>query len=343
MESRALSDKWQFRRKQKKWSRRRDSKVSSPKEAVFSSTEDLLDDDIPKDHTPTNQSSLMMVSELRKSLTGLDRAVKTYSFMMTDDHVPVIQVERASIDTTQRSLLQMSSACSSFESDEDFDDIPCPNGGMDNFATGIMDTFESNLLKLKGFQTQSLPDVFEATKHFADDASSDASALSSTNTSVASILDATDVLDPVRSSPNEGSRAVYPTTSPLTLTHNGTISPKIGKEFEEDDNCYLEKRNRDDDDDMRKRRPNRVSSAGSCRTWGSNSPMGSESSERGAPSPQPLALERLKFHSGSSSGSIMVNGVDSPAHQRESSFDEVSSKRISKISVTSLKFEDPAR
>lgn len=339
MEFRALSDKWQFRRKQKKWSRRKDSKLSSPKETVFSSTEDLLDDDIPKDHTPTN---LMMVSELRKSLTGLDRAVKTYSFMMTEDHVPVIQVERASIDTVQmqkKSLLQMSSACSSFESDEDlhWDTVPCPNGGMDNFATGIMDTFESNLLKLRGFQTQSLPDVFEATKHFVDDGSSDASALSSASTSVASILDATDVLlDHARSSPSGGSHAVYPATSPLTLTHNGTISPKMGKEFEEDDSCL---RNRDD---ARKRRPDRVSSAGSCRTWGSNSPMGSDGSERGAPSPQPLAMERLKFPIGSS-GSVVVNGVDSPSHQRESSFDEVPSKRISKISVTSSKYEDPTK
>lgn len=329
MEFRALSDKWQFRRKQKKWSRRKESQLSYPKEALFSSTEDLLDDNIPKDQTPTNQSSLMMVSELRKSLTGLDSMVKTYSFMMTEEHVPVIQVEHASIDTTQRSLLQMSSACSSFESDEDlhWDAIPCPNGGMDNFATGIMDTFESNLLKLKGFQTQSLPDVFEATKHFVDDASSDASALSSASTSVASILDATDVLDPAHSSPNEGSHAVYP-TSPLTLTHNGTISPKIGKEFEEDD--------------VRKRRPDRVSSAGSCRTWGSNSPMGSEGSERGAPSPQPLAVERLKFPSGSS-GSIVVNGVDSPSHHREGSFEEVPNKRIGKVSVTSSKYEDPTK
>lgn len=336
---RALSDKWQFRRKQKKWLRRRERNVSAPsQDTPFSSAEELSDDHTPEEENTDHPSPLMLVSELRNSLTDIDRAgVKTYSFMVSEDQMPLIQVEPprvqrdSSNNAAKRSLLQ-SSVFSSFESEEDeegyvWDSTPCaPHGGMDNFATGMMDTFESSLLKLKDFQTQSLPDVFEATKHFDD--ISDVSALSSASASTVSILDSTIPFDP--------SHGFGPSVSPLAL--NGHTSPKNGEQFEEHYPSSEPRRRVRSGEPSHM--PGRVSSAGSYRTCGSNSPMGSEGSERelSAPSPQPVALERAKFPL--ASNGLVANGVDGHHHhhhhhQRQFSSEEVSSKRTSKVSVTS--------
>lgn len=355
MNFRALSDKWQFRRKQKKWLRRKDSTGTTPQEdSLFSSTEDILDTSHAPDDSspPRSESPLMMVSELRKSLTGLDRTVKTYSFMVGEDQMPVIQVEPPPLPTTTtESLVQMSSAYSSFDSDEDdnWESNPYPYGGMDNFATGMMDTFESNLLKLKDFQTQSLPDVFEATKHFADDVS-DISPLSSASASTVSILDSASTLDPPLDYTGSGSRAVNQSSmSPLAL--NGHISPPTREDHHhstqfgigEADNTYSsspEKKSTPQDEVSN--RYDRVGSAASCRTWESNSPVGSESSERdlSAPSPQPMVLERLKFSlpNGGIGGNV-ANGLDSPGlgHQRQFSSEDGANKRGSKISISSYK------
>lgn len=348
MNVRALSDKWQFRRKQRKWLRRKERKISAPQEdTLFSSTEDLLDDHTPDEGTPpTPQSSLMMVSELRKSLTGLDRAVKTYSFMVNEEEMPLIQVEPPA-SSNRGNFLLMSSACSSFESEEEEENWECnpyPHGGMDNFATGIMDTFESNLLKLKDFQTQSLPDVFAATERFADNVS-DVSALSSASTSTVSILDSTNALDRSHAdSPNDRSRTIYPSLSPLAL--NGHTSPTKDEErFSSNNDGFATSPKKKIPDEVG-HRPERVGSAGSCRTWESNSPIGSECSERelSEPSPQPLALERLKFPlTNGLGGNIVPNGLDSSGHHRRFSLDEGTNKRSSKVSVTSSKNEDSLR
>ena len=350
MNFRALSDKWQFRRKQKKWLRRKDSPGTAPQDdGLFSSTEDILDtSNAPDDSSPPrSESPPMMVSELRKSLTGLDRTVKTYSFMVGEDQMPVIQVEPpqpTATAATMGSLVQMSSAYSSFDSDEDekWESDPYPHGGMDNFATGMMDTFESNLLKLKDFQTQSLPDIFEATKHFADDVS-DISPLSSASASTVSILDSANALDPPLDYP--GSRVVNPSSmSPLAL--NGHISPptRDGTQFkigETDDTYSSTSEKKPTPQDEISNRYERVESAASSRTWESNSPMGSESSERdlSAPSPQLMVLERLKFSlsNGVISGNVVANGLDSPSHQRQYSSEDGTNKRSSKISISSYK------
>lgn len=298
-----------------------------------------MDDNTPDGNTPsTPQSSLMMVSELRKSLTGLDRTVKTYSFMVSEEQMPVIQVEPPT--STNRgaggTFLQMSSACSSFESEEEDEEEKLdlnsyPHGGMDNFATGIMDTFESNLLKLKDFQTQSLPDVFKATERFIDDVS-DVSPLSSASTSTASILDSTNALDHSHAySPNDHSRTINPSRSPLAL--NGHTSPTKDRErFTSEDDGFATIPKKKTSDEVG-HRPERVGSAGSCQTWESNSPIGSECSNRelSAPSPQPLALERLKFPlSNGVGGNVVANGMDSSAqHHRQLSLDEGMTKRSS--------------
>lgn len=338
---RALSDKWQFRRKQKRWLRRKESTMATPQDALFSSNEDLLDDHTPENATPTDHP-LMLVSELRKSPTGLDCAVKTYSFMVTEDQLPSIQVEDHSPGNQKRSTLQKSSDYfSSFDSEDDYaawDTNPYPSGGMENFASGMMNTFESNLLKL----TQSLPDIFEATKHYNDGGSSDTSPLSSASVSTVSILDAVDLLDTTHESSSETAHGAC-SNAMSPLVHNGYMSPKDGELFDDPASDSMDKV-------QPRRRPDRVSSTGSGQTWGSNSPLGSESSEReslSAPSPQPLALERLKgpVTNGLTGSNGISNGFDSThstTHHTEASMEE-RTKRNSRTSVTSSKYDEPVR
>ena len=227
--SRALSDKWRFRRRQKKWSRRSESRSTSSNygtpqhDTLFSSCEDLLQDNGPT--WDTAQSPLMLVSELRGSLTGLDRAVKTYSFMLNEDQVPSIQVQGPSSSAaaaagtlsgesssaaeveSSGTLRKMSSAFSSLESEEENEeeDDDYPSSNMENFATGILDTFESNLLKLKDYTTRSLPNVFKESadeyhhpeEEEEEDNSCEVSPLSSASGSTASIAESIEpTLDP---------------------------------------------------------------------------------------------------------------------------------------------------
>ena len=301
----------------------------------------------------------MLVSELRKSLTGLDRAVKTYSFMLHEDQVPVIQVESPPVSRTSVQRVPLnSSQFSSLDSEEDltgweFDPYP-PETDMDNFASGIINTFESNLLKLKDFQTQSLPDVFEATKRYGhDDGLSDISPLSSASVSTVSILDAVELMDPSQDSPSSsggGAHAVYPThVSPLALNGCSSPSPKDKARFSVGLEFGSGAAKKSPPEEIRGHRPKRVSSAGSCGTWGSSSPAGSEFSERdlSAPSPQPLAIERLRGGLGQTqqlvngmSNGILENGMESPHHHNSP---EEPSKRHSRVSVSSSKFEEPVR
>ena len=283
----------------------------------------------------------MLVSELRKSLTGLDRAVKTYSFMMSDDQVPIIQVDTApSHKSNETNLLEVSSNFSSFDSEDDGDwDLEvCPSGDMDNFATGIISTFESNLLKMK--ETQSLPDIFKVSKSFSD-TSPETSPLSSASASTASILGSGDLLDPSHESPNGDSRVVYP-ASPLTVSasspdDNDTIANSeiiFTASAERRDTITYEMRNR------------RVDSTVNHTTCDSRSSMmGSECSERDLISPQPPMVERpsvVPLSNGVGAGNGAMNGGDA------SSFADVYnsegfSKRISRISTTSSSKMDETR
>lgn len=145
----------------------------------------------------------MLVSELRGSLTGLDRAVKTYSFLPTDDQIPKILVDSPEgspttlltgsqdsggdsngVEPKAGGVFQMGGTSEkeySWDDDGDVDSL----GSMDNFANGILDEFESNLLKWK---TQSLPDILAAMKHYdGSDTSSETSLLSSASASTNSM------------------------------------------------------------------------------------------------------------------------------------------------------------
>ena len=180
----------------------------------------------------------MLVSELRKSLTGLDRAVKTYSFMLNDEQVPTIQVEGLSLatpDLESATLQKMSSYFSSLDSDEDEGEVEgetgqddYPSGSMDNFATGILDALESNLLKLKDYTTRSLPDVFkESTVEYPEDVSCEVSPLSSASASTTSIADSVGMVDPSSTHHHVSQYPAYAQAHPLAghQTHDPT-SPK---------------------------------------------------------------------------------------------------------------------
>ena len=326
--------------------------MSSNQEALYSSNEDLLLEQAMENGTPTDHSPLMMVSELRNSLTGLDRAVKTYSFMMNDDQLPVIQVESpipGEEGTKNTRLLDLSSKCSSFDSEDDggWQSDAYPSGGMDNFATGIIDTFESNLLKLKEFN--SLPDVFQAVKSLNEDVSTDNSPLSSASVSTTSIMDASDLVYQSQESPGRGSHPVYPKGSPPLpmVGMNGTGSLK--DEATITDECNLTSNTEDDEcktiDDY-----NRGGSADSSLVYRSESPVGSEYSEKsqGGTLFQPVVVRRPVSNSvlnGSSKLSPVPNDKPNPLLNGDepSLIGDTSPKRISRSSVTSAKYDGSLR
>ena len=173
---RALSDQWHFKRRSHKWLRksgfqlqRRGSEQYLPLSSV---------------------ASPLLVSELRTSLTDLDRRVKTYSFLPSDDQLPSILVDithDSSLgETADESLLERyrpRQPAFIWEGES----FTIPRGGMDNFATGIIDAFESNLREIK---SRSLPDVFSASQLYSVEHSTDESPLSSTSVSTTSMLDA---------------------------------------------------------------------------------------------------------------------------------------------------------
>lgn len=152
----------------------------------------------------------MLISELRGSLTGLDRAVKTYSFAPSDDQLPKIFVDPSDgspvtlLNGSQDSggsggdsngaepktgdIFQVNSSEKGLNWENDVeDDAESLGSSMGNFATGILDEFETNLLKWK---TQSLPDIFGAVNNFTgSDTSSERSLLSSASESTNSVAE----------------------------------------------------------------------------------------------------------------------------------------------------------
>lgn len=326
-----------------------------------------------EDDTPTGSNSpLMLVSELRNSLTGLDRAVKTYSFMMSEDQdLPMIQVEgpppldssespTTAIDTAAAHFLDKSASnFSSFDSEDDptwdDNDYEYPSGGMENFATGIMDTFETNLLKLKEYQTQSLPDVFQATKMYNDDASTDVSPLSSASVSTASIVDPSDITS--ERPRGAGSCTIFHNSSSAAAENSSSSSSSSSPAFSKlpidhhhhHHTASVADKKKAFHSSSGKKSFERVGSAGSYRTSECVSPVGSECSERGvvsSASPQPVILERSRFP--------LVNGIsenglrnsrDLTPYGGETSPSPLEEriKRFSKASTGSGKAEDPQR
>lgn len=199
----------------------------------------------------------MLVSELRNSLTGLDRAVKTYSFLPTDDQIPKILVDSPEGSPTtiltgsQESgggsngaepktgdIFQVGGTSEkeySWEDDGDVDSL----GSMDNFANGILDEFELNLQKWK---TQSLPDIFAAMKHYdGSDTSSETSLLSSASASTNSMAEssrggegqnhktASQPSDEVRSSSSLSSHQTNILLSSTPLMNGSVTSEEVAK------------------------------------------------------------------------------------------------------------------
>lgn len=151
--------------------------------------EDILAEDVEdgsEQGTPTDSSPLLLVTELRGSLTGLDRCVKTYSFLPSEDQIPKILINSSpngngecvfEEETTSSGGMMSNSlradtdegACGGKGYDQDPEDLygydelgedyanTFPRGGMDTFATDMFSTFESNLVK---YRTQSLPDIY---------------------------------------------------------------------------------------------------------------------------------------------------------------------------------------
>ena len=351
-------------RRQKKWSRRSDSSKSAAEcDSLLSNSEDFLEDHTEADRDSSNNYSppLMRVSELSNSLTGLDQAVKTYSFMLNEDQVPTIQVESpqlASESDASRDLLQMSSAFSSFESEEEEEGLgyseegsfSFPSSSIENFATGILDAFESNMLRLK---TRSLPDIFKPSNEYNKHMSSDVSPLSSASNSTTSI----DPLD--NSSSHQGmTHSVHPRTHPLAdhKTYDPT-SPRnikmavdtevewmVGEAREQGGLAHLSA------DEGKKVTVNKINGASGAMhnrmcsgdSLGTCSLAGSEFSEKdwcGLSSSSPIPTSRLPVMLNGFSGSdySFQNGKEHIQISRgdASPLDELT-KRISRISVSSF-------
>lgn len=177
---RALSEHWHFKRKARKWSRK--SKHKLP----IGGSEQV----IPRAVSPESSPNLL-VSELRNSLTHLDRRVKTYSFLPGEDFPPIL-IHSPSDDSFSRTAdLSTEASFSTHSKEFSFDSFEEPTfeGSMDNFANCIFDTLDSNLRKLHEMKSHSLPDVFTASQLFNGVSPSDDSPFSSTSVSTASILD----------------------------------------------------------------------------------------------------------------------------------------------------------
>ena len=192
----------------------------------------------------------MLVSELRGSLTGLDRAVKTYSFIPTDDQIPKILVDSPEgspttvltgseessggrdsssngVEPKTGDLFQVGDTSDekgySWDDDGDVDSL----GSMDDFANGILDEFESSLLRWK---TRSLPDLFASLNHFErSDTSSETSLLSSASESTNSVTESSsrgpgqDQKSPTQRSDEGGSSSsLHLTNSSSGVVHSST-------------------------------------------------------------------------------------------------------------------------
>ena len=164
------------------------------------------------------------MTELRKSLTGLDRCVKTYSFLPSEDQVPKIVVNSTPPEIRENLAFEEEAASSNHighelsvdeglggEDDElfsEYDTSTFPRGGMDTFASDMFTTFESNLVKLKSqslpdFFSKPSPEIYHSSDEEEEDRSLERSPGSSASTSTTSILHSRDSIleDPIPSTP----------------------------------------------------------------------------------------------------------------------------------------------
>ena len=186
---RALSEHWHFKRKARRWSRKR--RAADDRESSIT----------PLAGTPTSPAPPMLVSELRNSLSDLDRRIKTYSFLPGEDFCLLLDFGDSPPGSASDSGLSKTTDLSdtaSFSPSTSWgglSDSTVLDGSMENFATGILDTFDVSLNKLREAKSQSLPDVFKACELDTGASTTDDSYVSTTSVSTPSAMDSKEVMD----------------------------------------------------------------------------------------------------------------------------------------------------
>ncbi len=179
-----------FKTKAKKWLR----KSKEPKERIdFRGSDGALARSFSP---PTSPSPPMLVSELRGSLTDLHRHVKCFSFLPTEDFLSATDLPlRTSTISNGSSELGTAEAegTRGFTTSGGFCEYTLPRNHMDNFAVGILTTFDDSMRRLRfaeqKMKSHSLPNVFSASHFCNGTLSTSESVVSSASVSVASALD----------------------------------------------------------------------------------------------------------------------------------------------------------
>lgn len=134
----------------------------------------------------------MLVSELRKSLTELDRRVKCFSFLPSEDLLSATANSplRDSDGSTELPTAEAASPHALTTSGQ-FSEYTLPRNHMDNFAVGILTAFDDSMKRIRYSEqkSHSLPDVFSASQLCNGTLSTSESVVSSTSVSMASALD----------------------------------------------------------------------------------------------------------------------------------------------------------
>ena len=169
---RALSERWQFQKKEKRWSRRPVKQYSSLQN-VF---------------TNHQEPAPLLVSELSSSPTQSDNGlVKTYTFCPAKrDSLPLSPPPVININGKQASPGASKSEISNHSSEKvtsDEGDLEC----LSSFASGILDAFDQTMINMNKTETlsRSLPNVFTTSSLIGMSASQ----LSSQTTSSSSVMD----------------------------------------------------------------------------------------------------------------------------------------------------------
>ena len=170
---RALSERWQFQKKEKRWSRRPVKQYSSLQN-VF---------------TNYQEPTPLLVSELSSSPTQSDSGlVKTYTFCpASQDSLPLSPPPVISINGKEASPEASKSEISTHSSDKvtsDEGELEC----LSSFASGILDKFDQTMISMNKTETlsRSLPNVFTTSSLIAISTSQ---LSSQTTTSSSSVMD----------------------------------------------------------------------------------------------------------------------------------------------------------
>ncbi len=226
----------------------------------------------------------MLVSELRTSLTDLDRQVKCFSFLPGEEFPPIgvdqplhdsacsedfpmnaidqslrdsaISDESAELNTAETGGSHL------FTNSGGFSEYTIPRNYMDNFAVGILTALDSNMKKLwhPDQKSHSLPDVFSASQLCNGTLSTSESVASSTSISITSALDS-----------SKDNSALLLTEDPIISVSTPFVNVNGHREPE---NLFTGDRERD---------PH----LGSSGTMDSSSPGASELEEKSDVSPRP--------------------------------------------------------